>query len=66
MIEHTEVVGMSRKVPKETRDPSVREVASTGRTSGLDGLRRTVIVVMAFGLLMALWVMLWIPLAPAP
>lgn len=62
MIEHTEVVGMSRKVLKEeTRDPSVREVASTGRTSGLDGLRRAIIVVMAFGLLMALWVVLWIP-----
>jgi len=66
MIEHTEVAGMSGKVLKETRGPSVRAVAITGRTSSLDGLRRAVVVVTAFGLLMALWVMLWIPLAPAP
>ena len=66
MIEHTEVVGMSGKVLKDTRGPGVREVAITGRASGLDELRRAVVFAVAFGLLMALWVMLWIPSAPVP
>jgi hypothetical protein len=66
MMEHTEVVEMRGKVLKETRSPSIREVAITGRVNGLNGLARAVAVVTAFGLLMALWVSLWIPSAPVP
>jgi len=49
-----------------TRGRSARDVAVTRRASALEELRRAVAVGMVFGLLMALWVMLWIPSAPAP
>ncbi len=51
---------------KGTGGPRVGEMAITGRTSSLNGLRRAVVAAESFGLLMALWVMLWIPSAPAP
>jgi len=51
---------------KGTTGPRDGERAISGRTSALDGLSRAVVAAVAFGLLMALWVMLWIPLAPAP
>jgi hypothetical protein len=59
-------MGMVGKELKGTRGPSARETAIPGPRSGLDGLRRAGVAVVAFGLLMALWVMLWIPSAPAP
>ena len=66
MRRYTEVVGMPGKELRETRGLGVREMAITGHTSGLEGLRRAVVAAVAFGLLMALWVMLWIPSAPSP
>lgn len=60
------MMGMPGKELKGTRGASAREMAITGRRSGLDGLRRAGVAAVAFGLLMALWVMLWIPSAPAP
>jgi hypothetical protein len=66
MMEHTRVVGTLGKVPKETRGPNAGEMPSAGHASGLRELQRAVVAVVAFGLLMALWVMLWIPSGPVP
>jgi len=48
---------------KGTRGPSVGKMNITARRSGLGGLPRAVLAAVAFGLLMALWVMLWVPSA---
>jgi hypothetical protein len=60
------MMGMVGQELKGTRGPNPRETAIPGPLSGLDGLRRAGVAVVAFGLLMALWVMLWIPTAPVP
>jgi hypothetical protein len=59
------MMGMPGKELKGTRGPTARPMAIWSR-GGLDKLRRAGVAPVAFGLLMALWVILWIPSAPAP
>jgi hypothetical protein len=51
---------------KGARAPSVGEMTNTEGRGGVDGLPRAIVAAVAFGLLMALWVILWIPSAPVP
>jgi hypothetical protein len=46
--------------------PGAWGLVETGSRTGLDGLLSAGAAAAAFGLLMALWVALWIPSAPVP
>jgi hypothetical protein len=60
------VMGMCGQELTGTGSPDGGQMVITDRHTGLDGLCRAVVAAVAFGLLMALWVVLWIPSAPVP
>ncbi len=49
-----------------TGETAKRNTATRETDAPQNGIARAVVAVMAFGLLTALWVVLWVPSAPIP